>query len=66
MQRRLGEGNVLLLILTVVERTTEDMMTVFAPAMDERRLAGLPDDASALTTTVRAAVFQELRSLHEG
>ena len=32
----------------------------------QRRLAGLPDDARPQTTAVRAAVFQQLRSWHEG
>jgi len=39
-----------------VERTTEHMLTVFALAMDERWLAGLTDNTSAMTIAFRTDV----------
>jgi hypothetical protein len=41
-------------IVGVVERTTEDVGAIVAATMDDRRFAGLTDNARAITAALRA------------
>jgi hypothetical protein len=52
-------------VFAVVERTTEHLPTIFAATMNERRLAGLTDNARAMTAAFRAVVSWWRRALHE-
>lgn len=50
----------------IIARARKDVPTVFAAIVDDRRLAGLPDDPRSMAATLRADGWQlRLGALHE-